>query len=133
VEEAFETIAGNIALAVEEAAILMVALGAVEGLVRLARAPLSHEAGTLPRRELWLRFAGWILLSLEFALGADIIRTVISPRPRARRRIDGACDRLLPRGRLHRKAARCSTRTPAPFSLASPGGNPPTKRCGSKP
>jgi uncharacterized membrane protein len=33
----------------------------------------------LSGRRTWLRFAAWILLSLEFALGADIIRTAIAP------------------------------------------------------
>jgi uncharacterized membrane protein len=78
-EETFKIVAGYIALAVEAAAILMVALGAAEALVRLAFDVFPRDAGTLPRRGLWLRFAGWILLSLEFALGADIIRTAISP------------------------------------------------------
>jgi uncharacterized membrane protein len=78
-EAAFKIIAGYIALAVEAAAILMVAIGATEALFRLAFQPLPRDAGPLPRRALWQRFAGWILLSLEFALGADIIRTAISP------------------------------------------------------
>jgi uncharacterized membrane protein len=29
-------------------------------------------------REIWLRFAVWIALSLEFALAADLIRTAIA-------------------------------------------------------
>jgi uncharacterized membrane protein len=78
-EETFKIIAGNIALAVEAAAILMVAIGAAEALFRLAFQPLPRDAGVFPRRALWRRFAGWILLSLEFALGADIIRTAVSP------------------------------------------------------
>jgi uncharacterized membrane protein len=78
-EDAFKNIAGYIALAIEAAAILMVAIGAVETLLRLAFQPLPRDAGAFPRRALWLDFAGWILLSLEFALGADIIRTAISP------------------------------------------------------
>jgi uncharacterized membrane protein len=30
-------------------------------------------------REIWLRFATWILLALEFALAADILRTAVAP------------------------------------------------------
>jgi uncharacterized membrane protein len=78
-EEAFKIIASYIALAVEAAAILMVTIGAGEALFRIALQPVPRDAGAFPRRALWLRFAGWILLSLEFALGADIIRTAISP------------------------------------------------------
>ena len=35
---------------------------------------LFGRAGTV-----WLRFAGWILLALEFALAADLVRTAIAP------------------------------------------------------
>ena len=31
------------------------------------------------RKAVWVRFGVWLLLSLEFQLGADIIRTAISP------------------------------------------------------
>jgi uncharacterized membrane protein len=78
-EEAFKIIAGYIALAVKAAAILMVAIGAIEALLHLAFQPLPRNARAFLRRTLWLRFAGWILLSLEFALGAELIRTAISP------------------------------------------------------
>ena len=30
-------------------------------------------------KQFWARFGVWLLLSLEFELGADIIRTAISP------------------------------------------------------
>lgn len=30
-------------------------------------------------RTIWLRFATWILLALEFALAADIARTAVAP------------------------------------------------------
>lgn len=30
-------------------------------------------------REIWLRFATWILLGLEFALAADLVRTAVAP------------------------------------------------------
>ena len=31
------------------------------------------------QRDVWRSFAVWIVLALEFALGADIVRTVIAP------------------------------------------------------
>ena len=31
------------------------------------------------KRTVWLHYASWIVLGLEFALAADIIRTAISP------------------------------------------------------
>jgi hypothetical protein len=33
----------------------------------------------LEGRQIWLRFATWILLGLEFALAADILRTAVAP------------------------------------------------------
>lgn len=78
-EESFRIIASYIALAVEAAAVLTVTAGAVEALVHLARHLLSDRSAAWTRRRIWLRFASWILLSLEFALGADIIRTAIAP------------------------------------------------------
>jgi uncharacterized membrane protein len=30
-------------------------------------------------REIWIRFATWILLALEFALAADLVRTAVAP------------------------------------------------------
>jgi uncharacterized membrane protein len=36
-------------------------------------------ADELQGREIWLRFATWILLGLEFALAADLVRTAVAP------------------------------------------------------
>jgi uncharacterized membrane protein len=77
-EEAFKIIAGYVALAVEAAAVLMVAIGAARALVRLAFQTVPRDAGAFPHRALRQGFAGWILLSFEFALGADIIRTALN-------------------------------------------------------
>lgn len=80
VEQAFQLFASYIALAVEVAAIIIVAGGAVEAVASSARLMIVQNVSSGPsRRVIWVRFAGWILLSLEFALGADIIRTAISP------------------------------------------------------
>lgn len=78
-EEAFRTIAASIALGVEAAAVITVMVGAVEALVHLIGGVFARSADNWTRRATWLRFAGWIILALEFALGADIIRTAIAP------------------------------------------------------
>jgi uncharacterized membrane protein len=31
------------------------------------------------RKDVWLRFAVWLILGLEFELAADVVRTVIAP------------------------------------------------------
>jgi len=79
VEEIFAEFARDVALAIEAVAVLVIAFGAAEATVRLTgrlfgRAPvLGH------RKDVWLRFAGWLVLGLEFELAADVVRTVIAP------------------------------------------------------
>ena len=77
-EATFESLAGHAALFLEVAAILIVLGGAIEAIARLLR-ELAQPPRAGTRREVWLRFAGWLLLGLEFALAADIVRTAISP------------------------------------------------------
>jgi uncharacterized membrane protein len=79
-EETFREIVGAIALAVEAGAALFIAIGALEALYRLAL-NLSHPLGAHPgsRKRIWVRFAVWLLLALEFELAADVLRTTIAP------------------------------------------------------
>jgi uncharacterized membrane protein len=72
--------ASYVALAAELVCVLCVALGAVLTLGRVVIAltrGLAHDPAT--RRDLFVGFAGWIILALEFALGADIVRSAIAP------------------------------------------------------
>ena len=39
----------------------------------------SGRASVLSRKEIWVRFAVWLLLALEFELAADVLQTAISP------------------------------------------------------
>lgn len=78
-EELFRTVASYVALLLESMVVLTVAIGSLEALYRILTAFLIHRADDWDRRAVWLRFAGWILVSLEFALGADIVRTAIAP------------------------------------------------------
>lgn len=72
--------ANYIALAAELCSVLCIAVGIVETLVRTA---VVVSSGGLKlrqvRREVWTKFAMWIVLALEFALAADIVRTAIAP------------------------------------------------------
>lgn len=79
VEQAFRLAASYIALGVETAAIISVTVGAAEAAISCGRRLVSRRQQTIDQRVIWVRFATWILLSLEFALGADIIRTAIEP------------------------------------------------------
>lgn len=80
-EEMFKEIAGKIALAVEIVAALIIGYGALEAIVRLLM-PKPRSQAAVPfskRKEIFLRFGVWMLLGLEFELGADIVRSAISP------------------------------------------------------
>ena len=72
--------ASYVALAAEFCSVICIAIGMVETLVQAtvvigSRRGQSRQA----RREVWTRFAMWIVLALEFALAADIVRTAIAP------------------------------------------------------
>ena len=72
--------ANYVALAAELCSVICIAIGMVETLVQAAivvgaRRNTSRKA----RRGVWTTFAMWIVLALEFALAADIVRTAIAP------------------------------------------------------
>lgn len=72
--------ASHIALAAELICVLVVAVGAGLTLVRVAVVIVRGRAtDQTARRGIFVGFAGWIILALEFALAADIARTAIAP------------------------------------------------------
>ena len=77
-EEQFRFVASYVALVLEALVVVVVLIGAIEATVSVVGA--VARAGWAARlRSTWLRFAAWILLALEYALGADIVRTAIAP------------------------------------------------------
>jgi uncharacterized membrane protein len=56
-----------------------VAWGAIQAIVAVVAAIFSGAADEIRGRLIWLKFATWILLALEFALAADIIHTAVAP------------------------------------------------------
>ena len=72
--------AGYVALTAELCSVICIAIGVVETVMRTAlvigRRQVSQR---FARRSVWTAFAGWIILALEFALAADIVRTAIAP------------------------------------------------------
>jgi uncharacterized membrane protein len=77
-EAIFKEIAVAIALACEVLAALVIAIGAADALIRLALG-FQHLEDMRLKKRIWLGFAAWIVLALEFALAADIVRTAIAP------------------------------------------------------
>lgn len=81
-EAILHEIATQVALVAELICVICIAVGTVEATFMSVRyivaRPLSLSLH-FARRDVWVRFARWIILALEFALGADIARTAISP------------------------------------------------------
>ena len=78
-EQQFSEIASYVALVIEAGAVFVVSFGAVQAIIGVIRAIFSRAADELAGREIWLKFATWILLALEFALAADLVRTAVAP------------------------------------------------------
>lgn len=73
-------IAGHVALAAELICVLCIAIGAATAVFKTIAAVVTRSMDTrIVRRGVWMSFAAWIILALEFALGADIVRTAIAP------------------------------------------------------
>ena len=78
-EEPFQVAAAYVALAIEVCAVLVVAWGAFQAIFTLLGAIVGGTADEIKGRVIWLKFATWILLALEFALAADIVHTAVAP------------------------------------------------------
>jgi uncharacterized membrane protein len=78
-EEQFRGIAANVALAVEAGAVVIVAVGSAQALFTVITSLFAPSAAMSVRKQVWISYAMWLLLGLEFELAADIIRSVIAP------------------------------------------------------
>jgi len=72
-------IAQLVALGIDLVMVTVVAVGTVVTFVALVAGIAKGERLPGHVREIWLRYAAWILLALEFALAADLIDTVVAP------------------------------------------------------
>lgn len=70
----------GVAVAVETAAVIVVALAVAQAFAGFLRAFLASDGGSDAVKDaVRLRLARWLMLALEFALAADILRTAIAP------------------------------------------------------
>jgi uncharacterized membrane protein len=75
-----KAMAGHVALAAELICVLCIAIGAALAVVQTTLAFVQRRASEMHvRRTVFSSFAAWIILALEFALAADIVRTAIAP------------------------------------------------------
>jgi uncharacterized membrane protein len=78
-DDAIDQFANLVATTIELIMVLVIIIGSVKAVVAIVVRVAKREALAAAVRSIWLHYAGWILLSLEFALAADIIRTVVGP------------------------------------------------------
>lgn len=68
-----------VATAIEVVMVLVIVIGTVRALGAILGRLVARQALGPEVRQIWLHYAAWILLALEFALAADIIRTIVGP------------------------------------------------------
>jgi len=78
-EHGLKLFAEYTALVVEVFAMLFVAYGAAEAVLRSLGPSFGRPAPRDWRKKVWVSFGMWLLLGLQFALAADIVRSVILP------------------------------------------------------
>jgi uncharacterized membrane protein len=77
-EELFARFVTVVATSVEFCAALFIAIGALESIYALV-VRSTRRTTWITRKEVWVRFAIWLMLALEFELAADVLRSAISP------------------------------------------------------
>jgi uncharacterized membrane protein len=78
-EELLRTLTGYAARFCEAAAVAFITFGAVSAAVKAAVHAVSGKLVRGWRKELFVWFGVWMLLGLQYALAADILRSVITP------------------------------------------------------
>jgi uncharacterized membrane protein len=78
-DELFRQLGAHVVLTLEVVSVLLIVIGAAEAVWRLLQGFVHRQVSHGMRRDAWLGLARWMLLSLEFMLAADIIRSVIAP------------------------------------------------------
>jgi uncharacterized membrane protein len=78
-EELIANFAQVVKLLIEATAVVIIAYGALEAILKLVPVMARPGASHGERKAIWRRFGTWLLLGLEFELAADIIGSVISP------------------------------------------------------
>jgi uncharacterized membrane protein len=68
-----------LASAIELVMLIVLTIGTLRALKAIALQVVHRRALADNVRTIWLHYAGWIVLALEFALAADLIRTVVEP------------------------------------------------------
>jgi uncharacterized membrane protein len=65
-------------VAIDALALIIIVIGTVETVIKAVPMMFSSPSGH-ERRDVWLRYARWLVAGLTFQLAADIIETSIAP------------------------------------------------------
>ena len=68
----------NATLVIDAIALLVIMIGTVEVCIGIIRFFFGSERSNQLMRDIWLRYARWLVAALTFQLAADIIETSIS-------------------------------------------------------
>jgi uncharacterized membrane protein len=74
-----QEIAHFIALGIEAIAIAIIAAGALEAVVGIVHTEIHSQTTNRERRDVWLKFARWLVAGLTFQMAADIVNTSFEP------------------------------------------------------
>lgn len=72
-------LAHYVALSIEGAGIIVIAIGALEALYGVVRVMLTTQLTDAEKAAVWFRFARWLVTGLTFQVAADIVHTAIAP------------------------------------------------------
>ena len=78
-EEWLAFVAKNAVVVIEAMALVVIAVGTIVAFVTGVPAMLKQSATDLVVRQIWRRYARWLVAGLTFQLAADIIRTSVAP------------------------------------------------------
>jgi uncharacterized membrane protein len=77
-ESMVQEIAHYVSLSIELIAIAVIAIGAVVAVIGIARLRMRPETISADR-EVWMKFARWLVAGMTFQLAADIVSTSVAP------------------------------------------------------
>ena len=69
---------GYASVAIDAIALIIVVIGTAEAAFAVAR-DIFESDSSHQKREVWLRYARWLVAALTFQLAADIVETSIAP------------------------------------------------------
>src|SRR3974390_341944 len=78
-EPILKFVSDSTALVVEAVAVVLIAYGTIETIAIVFLHAYRGHSLTGWRKELFVLFGIWLLLGLQFALAADIVRSVVAP------------------------------------------------------